>query len=167
MKKWTILLLTLLILLSITGCRGQDEQFLYFYPRAEYTFGAPDAVIVSESREAPGHEDDLEYLLTMYLEGPLDASLVSPFPQGTSLEGFTYSDSTLYVTLNGVYARLDGMEHTIASACIAYTCFDLTAADTVVIKCSSEIYGNKSVTLRRDSLLLTDDSTAPPETEPS
>ena len=167
MKRSLLLLISLLILLSCTACGSQDESFLFFYPRAEYAFGEADAVIAPEEREAPGHEADLDYLLTLYLEGPLDASLVSPFPRGTGLAGFTESDDTLYVTLSSAFGALDGMEHTIAAACLAYTCFDLTDVQTVVIQCDSETYGNRSITLHRDSLLLTDDTTAPAETKPA
>ena len=164
MKRLAFLIL---VLLMLTGCTPQDPQLHFYYRQKELVYGAADGVIAMEPREAPGHEDDLDYLLTLYLEGPLDDTLVSPFPQGTAMEGFTYSDATMYVTLNDVYASLDGMDHTIASACIAHTCFDLTKAEKVVIKCTSSEYGNKSITLTRDALLLTDDSTATASTEPT
>ena len=160
-------LLCCMMLLMLCGCNSSDEDILFYYPRKALSYEAPDGVIASEAREAPGHEDDLTYLLTMYLEGPLDQKLSSPFPKGTSLVGFTYSDATMYVTLNEAFAQLEGMDHTIASACVAYTCFHLTAAEKVVIKCNSEDYGNRSITLSRDAMILYDDSTAtlPPSTD--
>ena len=162
MRKLSILLCLLLLL---TGCAEKENQLQFAYRQKDLQYGASDSVIKWESRQAPGHEEDLEYLLILYLEGPLDDTLVAPFPAGTALEGFTYSDSTLYVTLTEQYAGLDGIEHTVASACIAQTCFRLTPAEKVVIKCTSEELGNKSITLYRDSVLLYDDSTAPPQTE--
>ena len=162
MRKFAFVL-CLMVLLS--GCANKDKDLQFAYRQKDLQYGTSDGVIKWETRQAPGHEDDLEYLLILYLEGPLDDTLVAPFPAGTGLEGFTYSDSTLYVTLTEQYAGLDGMDHTVASACIAQTCFRLTPAEKVVIKCTSEELGNKSITLYRDSVLLYDDSTAPAQTE--
>lgn len=166
MKKRCALLCCMLLMLC--GCTAKNDDILFYYPRKDFSYGTQDGVIASETREAPGHEEDLDYLLTMYLEGPLDPSLHSPFPRGTALEGFTYSDATMYVTLSEAFAQLEGIDHTIASACLAYTCFHLTAAEKVVIKCNSEDYGNRSITLSRDAMILYDDSTAtlPRESEP-
>lgn len=159
MRKFLCILLCFAALFC-TGCSDDNATFQFYYTRQDYAFTEEDPVIAVEIRKAPGHEDDLEYLLHMYVEGPLDDSLVSPFPKGTLLQGFTYSDATLYVTLNEPFAQLDGIDHTIAAACIAYTGFDLTSAEKVVIKCNSERYGNKSITLYRDSVLFRDNSIA-------
>lgn len=164
MKK---ILSILILLLLFTGCSGKDTGLRFSYRQRELAYGSAQGVIGWETREAPGKEEDIQYLLTLYLEGPLDDSLVSPFPKGTALESVTFSDQTIYVTLSEVYAGLDGMEHTVASACLARTCFDLTNVQTVVIKCNSREFGNKSITLTRDSLVLTDDATAPVTTEPT
>jgi len=151
----------------LTGCGGRQDEIRFAYRQKDLRYGDLQAVIGWETREAPGKEEDIQYLLTLYLEGPLDDTLVSPFPRGTALESVTFSDQTIHVTLSPVYAGLDGMEHTLASACMAQTCFQLTNVQTVVIKCTSEEYGNKSITLTRDSLLLVDEATAPVTTEPT
>lgn len=163
MKKF---LTILCLFVFLTGC-AKDPDILFSYRQKDLQYGNRHGVIAQEVREAPGHENDPEYLLRMYLEGPLDDSLVSPFPKGTALESVTFSNRTVYVTLNEVYAGLDGMDHTIASACIAETCFSITNAETVVIKCHSQEFGNKSITLTRESLVLSDDATAPVTLEPT
>ena len=163
MKKY---LTILFLMVFLTGC-AKEPEILFSYRQKDFQYGDPQAVIAQEVREAPGHENDPEYLLRMYLEGPLDDTLVSPFPKGTVLESITFSNQTVYVTLNEIYAGLDGMDHTIASACMAQTCFSITNAETVVIKCNSQEFGNKSITLTRDSLVFTDDATAPVTTEPT
>lgn len=161
MKRVFSALLCILLTIPLLGCSSEEESILFYYTRAEFLYGAEDAVIAQEIREAPGHEEDLDYLLNLYLEGPLNQNFTSPFPKGTVLQGFTYSDATMYVTLSEEFAQLEGMDHTIAAACMAYTCFHLTAAEKVVIKCNSEEYGNRSITLRRESMVLFDDTTAP------
>lgn len=168
MRKLLCALMCICLLLSLCACTGGDNSVTFYYTRPidRYVYGTEDGVIAPESREVSGHEEDLNYILTLYLEGPLDQELISPFPEGTSLEGVTYSDATLYVTLNKNFASLEDLDHTIAAACMASTCFELTAAEYVVIKCGSEEYGNQSIKLSRDSLLLIDDSeeTSPSET---
>ncbi len=162
MKRILSALLCLLLMLPCLGCSNGEKSILFYYTRAEFLYGTQDAVIAQEVREAPGHEDDLDYLLNLYLEGPLNQNFISPYPEGTAFQGFTYSDATMYVTLSQEFAQLEGMDHTIAAACMAYTCFQLTAAEKVVIKCNSEKYGNRSITLTRESMVLFDDTTAPP-----
>ena len=163
MRKLTVFLI---LLIFLTGCTFQNDDILFSYRQKDLIYGNSQGVIAQERREASSHEDDIQYLLKLYLEGPLDDNLVSPFPPGTALESITFSNQTAYVTLNEVYAELDGMAHTVASACMAQTCFDLTNVETVVIKCHSQEFGNKSITLTRDSLVLFDDATAPVATEP-
>ncbi len=157
----------LCLAILLTGCTVKNEGIRFTYRQKDLNYGSSQGVIAWESREVPGHEDDFQYLLNLYLEGPLDDTLASPFPKGTALESVTFSNHTAYVTLNEVYAEPDGMEHTVASACMAQTCFDLTNVQTVVIKCYSQEFGNKSITLTRDSLVLTDDATAPVTIDPT
>ena len=161
MKRVIRFLLCLMLMIPLCGCGNQEDAIEFYYIRADILNGVPDGVIACETREAPGHEDDLDYLLNLYLEGPLTQSLVSPYPKGTVLQSFSYSDATLYVTLSEEFAKLEGMDHTIAAACMAYTGFQLTSAEKVVIKCSSPEYGNRSITLSREDLVLFDDTADP------
>ena len=167
MKRVMRCFLWIMLCLGLSACGEKLGDLHFYYPRLDFAFGDAQPVIVSEYREATGHEDDLDYLLKLYLEGPLDDTLRSPFPGNIALEGFTYSDFTLYVTLNDALADLSGVHHTLATACLAKTCFELTPAEKVIIKCNSAKNGNQSITVYRDSVLLQDLSTEPPEATPA
>lgn len=152
MKKYFALLLTFL-LLPMTGC-AQKADMQFYYPCTEIQYGNTDGVISNEARTAPGHEEDLIYLMKLYLEGPLSQNLYSPFPKGTLLQSLTQEDSSIHIKLSGQLDTMSGLDYTIACACIASTCFDLTDAQAVTV--STDQPDGPEMTLNRDSVALYD-----------
>jgi len=164
MKRTLCLMLILLLIAGTCGCHYSDsrdvlEPVEFFYPRKStgFVYGSADGVITSEIREASGHVGDLNYLLAMYLQGPQDAGLRSPFPAGCALEKVHTEDSTLYVRLSAEFAVLENAELTLACASLAKTCFSMTDFDHVCIDAASD---EKSfhMTLDVDSVLYSDHS---------
>lgn len=164
MKRILCMTLVLLLVGCICGCHYSDsgdilEPVEFFYPRNStgFVYGSAEGVIASELREASGHVNDLNYLLAMYLRGPQDAALRSPFPAGCRLEKVHAEDSTLYIRLSAEFAAVENMELTLACASLAKTCFSLTAYDHVCIDAAA---AGKSIhmTLDADSLLYSDHS---------
>lgn len=169
--------LTFLLILSLllTGCslanHNVKEPAEFYYPRVctrpdEYRTYFSEGAIGSEIREASGHTDDLYYLLSMYLRGPLDPQLVSPFPVGCALVNAQQDGSELTVSLTSGASLLSDLDLSMACACIAKTCMSLTDAQTVRIE---SLGINNQVlfefTITADSFLLED---IPPATsEPS
>ena len=173
MKRIICLTLAALLLCCFCGCHYSDsgdilEPVEFFYPRqnASYVYGAEDGVLASEIREASGHADDLNYLLSMYLRGPQDPGLRSPFPAGCRLEEVRIDSDTVCVVLTAEFAALENVELTLACASLAKTCLALTDAQQVRIDAASP-EKNISITLDADSLLLADYSAfeAQPVTE--
>ncbi len=168
MRKLTALIL--LCALSLSGCHfGNDlrEPVHFYYPQTQEAIaanGASDGFIVPETREGAGHTGDLNYLLSLYLAGPTQETLRSPFPQGTKLAGITQTEGSLIIALNGAFSQLSGIDLTLACACICTTCFGLTDASQITVTApATGLYPEVSLTLTRDSLTLTDNSTQPPE----
>lgn len=164
MKRTLSLMLVLLLVCSVCGCHYSDsgdilEPVEFFYPRRStgFIYGSAEGVITSELREASGHVNDLNYLLAMYLRGPQDADLRTPFPTGCRPEKIYAEDGTLYIRLSAEFAAVENAELTLACAALAKTCFSLTAYDRVCIDSESE---DKSVhmTLDAGSLLFSDHS---------
>lgn len=171
MKKLICLMLVFLLLLS--GCTlGQErlkEPVSFYYLRSHsdsdaYQSFFSEGVIGAESREASGHRQDLTYLLTMYLQGPLSEDLENPFPAGCRAIEIKQEDQTLSISLNAVVSQLGEMELTIACACLAKTCLELTGVDTVYME-SRNPDGDALFTriFTADNLLLEDDYTQPTE----
>ncbi len=141
MKRLTLSILILSLLIS--GCAfggdGLKEPVTFYYLRDHSTPEGYDAfftegAIGSENREAAGHRQDLTYLLKLYLQGPLDSDLKSPFPVASKITDIQQKDRTLTVTMNAVPSRYNDMDLTISCACLARTCMGLVDVDTVTIQ---------------------------------
>lgn len=127
----------------------------FYYLRSELTYGEADSVIAAESHDTTGHDGDLKYLLLLYLTGPTDEALASPFPADTRLLECTRREDVLTLVLDDSFAQLTGMSLTKACVCLAMTCFDLTDVQAVSIRAQSALLENaKSIEITRDSLVL-------------
>ena len=157
MKRLVSLLLILALCLSLTAC-ANPNAVTYYYVRNpdEYLYGVSDGVMVGESREAGGHVDNLRYLLILYLHGPISDHLKSPFPAGTKLVELNREGDDLTVQLTSMFTVLEGADLTLACACLARTCFELTDVQTVTVLAMG--WKTVSMTMERDHLLLMDDS---------
>ena len=151
--------LMLLFLCGCTGSAGEDPA-VFYYCRTEYSFGSDSAVIAAEERDITGHEGDLQYLLSLYLVGPLDEELESPFPSRTKVLSVLQENDTILLEITDCSNLLSDVHFSLGCACLAMTTLDLTHAAQVTI-----ISGEETVTLNPDSLLLYDNA-IPTETSP-
>jgi hypothetical protein len=171
MKKNICFLLILSLCLS--GCTlGMDrwkEPVTFYYLRDHsnadnYSVFFGEGTIGSETREGSGHRNDLRYLITIYLQGPMDPQLRTLFPAGCQVTKIHLEDRQLTVSLNAVLSQLNDMEMTIASACLSKTCMGLADVDTVHIEAHAldgKILFTRSFTA--DNLLLEDTNPQPTE----
>ena len=152
MKRIFSLILCLLLVFCLAGCQ-KKESVQFYYLRSEVQYGLADGVIASESREISLEGTSLEYLLKLYLEGPVSQELRSPFPAGTALVSLSRNDTQLTVTLSEVFSRLENVNYTVACACVASTGFSLTDAESVTI-----LSGDTVITLTRNNVSFWDES---------
>lgn len=164
MRRFACLLLAALFTVLLLGCHYSDsgdilEPVEFFYPRktSAFDYGSADGIIDSEIREASGHVDDLNYLITMYLYGPQEPTLRSPFPAGCKLVNIRTESDTLHLHLSEVFASLENMELTIACTALARTCMSITDYQYVCIDATSD-GKTVSMTLSADSVLFADNS---------
>ena len=150
MKRVGCLLLMFWLLFSgcsITGDRIK-EPVTFYYVHENYRKNM-DEVIMSEVREAAGHRDDLEYLLALYSIGPSADDLKSLLPRGTIISVTEYMDDQIVLSLSDTVLTLTDADFTLASACIAMTCMDLSDVQQITVVC-----GERNITIRQDNLLL-------------
>lgn len=140
----------LLCVLLLTGCGLSQEGSRFYYPRAEYLFDDPEPVIAREFRDTAGHSQDLRYLLSQYLMGPLDQKLVSPLPQGTRMTALESVGSAVTITVSEEAESLTDAEFSLAAACLGLTVMDALGSDGQI----TLICGERSITVTRESLLL-------------
>lgn len=161
---WSLLLLLLLAVL--TGCAFLSQDSVrFYYPRIAIAYEGDTGVIVGEARPAGGHTGDLQYLLSLYLSGPADSELRSPFPPGVRLESCRVADGQAEVLLSPSLDGLTPLERAIACACLARTVLELTQADSVRIATTQGLLsGENAAIYDRNSVLLEDDVLLSPVT---
>ena len=152
MKRLFCMLLCFILVFTLFGCGSKEDEnhVTFYYIRSEYDYGTEDGVIASELRDVSDKAADLRNLLALYLVGPLDESLSSPFP-GTKLISLETRDDTLLIQLAGSASIMSEVRYSLACACMTMTCLELTDAAQVTITCS-----DRSVTMSRDNLVLFD-----------
>lgn len=159
MKRLLCTLLAALCALSaLTACGKKSSSPVVFYYLDSAFQDNMVCPIASEEREVAGHQEDLRYLLSFYLMGPIDSGLRSALPRGTLLYTVSQEDSRLTIEISNTTALLSDAEFSLACACLSMTCMGLTQAEEVTV-----VSGSRSLTLSQSNLLLTDTVT-PEET---
>lgn len=160
--KRLMLVILIVITVLLPACHYSEngdilEPVAFYYPRssAHFVYGAEDGVLAAEMREASGHIEDLTYLISMYLRGPQDKTLRSPFPAGCRLEEVRSGGNTLCIVLSAEFTALENTELTLACAALAKTCLPLSNTQRVRIDSVSD-EKTITITLTEDSLLLAD-----------
>ena len=153
MKKCILIILAAVILL-LSGCHsGQREGTLFYYCRdpEQYRYFEEDGVIYPESRDLMNHRNDLRYMISLYLAGPLEEGVAMPFAKATKLLSVEMRDDVIYIELSSHNKILTDSEFSLACACLTLTCMDYTPCQAVTIT-SAE----RSITMDAQSILLSD-----------
>jgi len=144
----------LMLNLFLSGCSVLGERIkdpvVFYYVREEYQQDM-DSVIGSEIREASGHRNDLSYLLALYTMGPSKETLRSPLPKGTTITTLGNDQDEMLLELSDASQKLTDAEYTLAAACLARTCWELTDTETITVVC-----GDRTVSITKANLLLLD-----------
>lgn len=154
MKRLYLTILALACLFWLQGCTNNEEPVIFYYPKAEISYHSESGVIAPEARESLSSEDSLGYLLSFYLEGPIDPALELPVPEGTQVLRMIPYDDGMLLVMSREFSQLEGMDLTIACASISKTCFGL--ADLQEITFAAVTQKNVVRIVRRDSFITTD-----------
>ena len=159
MKRLCCVALAVSMLLTLlAGCDQKMKESVIFYYRKDAYQEKMDCPIAGEEREVAGYRDNLKYLLSFYLMGPISKDLVSPLPRGTLVYNITQEDTELTIELSNTSALLTDSEFSLACACLSMPCMGLANAENVTI-----VSGSRSLTIGQDNLLL-NDTVTPEET---
>lgn len=150
MKRLICLICFLALLLSGCSVTGDwiKEPVTFYYVHENYQKDMKQ-VIESELREASGHRDDLTYLLALYSMGPSSDKLKSPFPHNVQIMPIERTSDSIVLSLSENAQILTDAQFTLASACLALTCMDLTNAQQISVECAE-----RKISINKDNLLL-------------
>lgn len=162
MRRFLCILIVLSLFLS--GCQVLGEHLkepvTFYYVKSTYQKDLSDAFL-PEQREASGHRDDLSYLMALYLMGPVDENLKSPIPAGTRIYVDANNAYNVRLKLSDTEKTMTDAEFSIASACLAMTCLELTGTQMVTVSS-----GSRSVTMTSRNLELIDSNATLATEEP-
>ena len=152
MKKMLCTALVIILLVSLLpGCAPKMKEPVTFYYQITNYQENMVSPIAGEEREVTGYRDNLKYLLTFYLMGPISQELSSPLPQGTQLCSIGQDGGVLIIELSDTASTLNDSGFSLACACLSMTCMGLANAEQVTI-----ISGSRSLSFDSDNLLLND-----------
>ncbi len=161
MKRYFSILVLICLLFSLAACRQEREPILepvnFYYRNAEIAFGQDDGLISIYVAEAKDFDGRIMDILNYYIKGPYERVHKFTFPSGTTVLRCNVSGDTTFVEVSNEFARLTGIDLTIACTCLTKTVLELTGTDKVTITASDvTLDGNTSITITRDNVLLKD-----------
>ena len=146
----------LLVLLGCTARPMPSGGTPFYYPRREYFHANGQSVLSPELRDMSGHEEDVAYVLNMYLLGPLEDGLTLYFPKETQLLSWEQTPEATVLTLSDDTGQMEEIQFTLACAGLAKTTMELWGFNCVCIT-----RGYQSMTLAPQDLVLLDEQTEP------
>lgn len=136
MKRWLFFLAAVLLLTACAG--GSREEGLRFYYRdapgkdGHIPFGTENGAIGFECRDiSPATYSNL---FDLYFDAPLDPNLESPFPRGLSCLSTSLRDRILTVSLSREFDSLNGIDRSVATACLVCTLTQFDEVDGVRLR---------------------------------
>lgn len=163
MKRLICLCLVLFLLSTLSGCNNQEEKqpnptVNFYYCNVSAIQETNTSFVAAEKRTLEGHVNSLEFLIDLYLDGPISTALSTPFPEGLKSESITISNNRVQITLNSRLSELKGIDFTVACVCLAKTAQELAQAEYVYISYENSTSGRRhTVSIGPDAFL--DDST--------
>ena len=157
------LLAALALTFSLSGCGGGGSSsgvLLYFC--ADPAKGSPHGPAILpqpyQGPEGPGVEELVDALFS----GPSRSGLISPFPQGLTLQGWSLEDGLLTLSLSEQYGGLADVSLTLADYCLVLTLSQVDGVDAVQIQSAGHTYHSRSHQTMQAEEALLDQEALPP-----
>ena len=142
MKQLIALLLAMSLLFVCTGCAGEPAdhpKFYYLRTEENILYGESQGFIAPVTREI-SRDMELDRILQLYLDGPSEETFRNPIPKGTYLLSTILREDRLDIVMSREFSSLDGIHLTLAGACLAATCHDLTGVEKIQVRSGDNIY---------------------------
>ncbi len=162
MRKCSFFLVFAFLISMLSGCKAEEtfvSPITFYYPTSDIQYEPDSLTIQPETREGCA-------LLTFpaqmqaFLEGPIHAEYIQPFPDGLSLINALLEESRIYLTFSQELSTLNGLKLTIACCCIAKTTMELSSATEVHISVSAGLLnGEKTLIFTQENMLFLDEMT--------
>ena len=166
-KRWMTVALLVLLMIVVGGTIGTvsvrqetvHSYSMYFVEEDLRDAGGEDALRAEERVLNDGGssaEEQAGALMAELLKGPVDPTLKSPFPKGTSLNFVEQKGTEIHVDLSAVYSSLSGVELSLADYAITMTMTQLpdVARVRITVAGNDLDYRSRQVFQARDILFV-------------
>lgn len=156
MRRWMIGLVCLLLLFGCASGGEETGKLLYFQER-DLRAAAGGGALRTETIQVEETETQAvaETLVEALLRGPLDETLKSPIPKGTTLLSLELQGSRAVVDFSAPYGTLSGVALTLADQAVALTLTQLPDILSVQITVRGRelAYRSKQILTAREVLV--------------
>ena len=115
-----------------------------------------------QSIEGIDFQGDAKQMLAAYFNPENAGNCVFPFPDNLQVITVSPTESGTELTLSSDFATLEGIDLTLACACITMTLCEYLQINSVTISAQgTQLAGKASITIHKDSLLLWDNTPIP------
>ncbi|MGI5970326.1 MAG: GerMN domain-containing protein [Oscillospiraceae bacterium] len=124
MKRFVLLFIafSMLFISACASVETSSETGFRLYYRTADNGSSSDRIIGSRPLDNSIADINLENVMESLFSGPgSDSGLISPFPEGLSLLFWELDGGNALLTLSREYSQLEGIDRTIADACITMT----------------------------------------------
>ena len=154
MKRTLCILICVIMLFLLAGCQAPDNNLVRFYycrnPQSNFYF-EEDSVIHAELRDLAGHRKDLQYMLGLYLAGPMDEDLITSFSKQTRLLSVQQEGDNILIELSDHTKALSDSDFSLFCACLTLTCMDFIQCQSVTVSS-----GDRTVAMNQSNIILQD-----------
>lgn len=176
MKRHAARLLLLALLLALCACASvtepdTEDRYLLYYPAAALESVSGEDALVTRELEIPGStslttEELASRLLEALLTESADTTVAAVAPSGTSILSLSVRGGFARVDLSRHYARLGGVELTLADCCITLTLTQLKNVNAVTVTSGGQelAYRKTQLLTAADALLSTREDALRPVT---
>ena len=138
MRRFIPLLLCLALLFSLCACSRQNtiriNPITFYYKNAELRFNDGADVFYGLDVDLENPEIPISEIVDLYLEGPDEPFLESPFPPNAHLVDFTWEKDLLTLVLSNEFGSLKGLDRSFAMACLTLTLTQVNGVDAVLVQ---------------------------------
>lgn len=166
MKKWLVWVLPLFIFV-LSACSavpwGSDTYLrpvtFYYGASEEISYSSETGALYKEVRDLGSKSYDLETVAASYLNGPLDQSAYSPFPEQLQLLDAALEQGVLTLYVTDHWLEMTMLEEHLAEACLVMTMTQFDEVEQLCIRTElEEISQIPYRYLKPEDFLLFDDS---------
>ncbi len=165
MKRVICLILALSILsgCAYLGLDRQETGVPFYYRGSSEDYFSGLGAMDFERRTLREDQKNIEGLMALYLGGPMNPELSSPFPKGMRLIRSEIMPREITLVFDDSLAALTGIGLRLACACIARTLWEYGGYETVTIRAENlSLDGEEEIVVRPAELVLEDRSAGQP-----